>query len=185
MTHFWGSIDKLSKEALKVAWFGVIVGFVGLKFPELKWISWFGLATTIAGLVLKHRSEYLKKLEAAPRLFSSEQTTKILNYLENVPKQPVGILFFGQDLEAKAFAAEIKKLLETAKFPVGKLSGFMVFEINYGLSITVYNSDVTNQTALGIQKAFECAGYDMRFDLNPNKRDPMVQIAVHPKLLKQ
>ena len=181
MTSFWGSIDKLSVEAWKVTWFGVGVACFGLIFTEFKWISWFGLFATVVGLVLKHRSEFLKKIEAAPRMFTPEQKAKVLAGLEKVPRQPVAVLFFGQDLEAKAFAAEIKNLLETAQFSIGSLQGFIVFEVSYGLSMTIYNSDSSNPTALGIQKVFASAGLDLKTEVTANKMNPTVQISVHSK----
>lgn len=184
MTSFWSSIDKLSYEGFKVAWFGIFISLLGFFFPDYKWLSLFGLGGTIIGLILRHRAEFLKKIEAAPRLVTAEQKAVILSNLKNVPKQPIAIQFFGQDLEAKGFAAQIKQLLEAADFPVGNLQGFMTFEISFGLSVVIYNSDSNNLTALGIQKALASGGLDLKMEVNSNKMTPTVQISVHSKPLK-
>lgn len=181
MVRFWSSIDKLTGEGFKVAWFGAGVVLISLLVPDSKWLSWFGLAATVAGLILRHRAEHLKRLQAIPRTLTELQTTQVLKGLEDIPKQALTVGFFGQDVEAEQFACQIKKVLETAGFTVVRLEGFMVFKINYGLTITVFNSDSSIPTAVGIQKAFQGAGLEIKYDTNPNRMDPPIALNVHGK----
>jgi hypothetical protein len=185
MVRFWSSIDKLTGEGLKVAWFGAGVVFFGLLVPDAKWLSWFGLAATVIGLILRHRAEHLKRLQATPRTLTELQIIQILKGLEVIPKQALTVGFFGQDIEAEQFAGQIKKVLEAAGFRVVRLEGFMVFKLHHGLTITVFNSDSSIPTALGIQKAFLAAGLKINYDTNPNRMDPPIALNVHGKLPHQ
>jgi hypothetical protein len=181
MIGFWCSIDRLTGEGLKVAWFGAVVVLIGLLVPDVKWLSWFGLAATVIGLILRHRAEHLKRLQATPRTLTELQTTQILGVLNNVPKQAMTVGFFGQDVEAEQFAGQIKKVLEQAGFKVVRLEGFMVFRLQYGLTITVFNSDSSIPTALGIQKAFQAGGFKIEYETNPNRMEPPIALNVHGK----
>jgi len=181
MIRFWCSIDKLTREGLKVAWFGAVVVLIGLLVPDAKWLSWIGLAATALGLILRHRAEHLKRLQATLRRLTELQTTQILHALNDVPKQAMTVGFFGQDVEAEQFAAQIKKVLDKAGFKVVRLEGFMVFRMQYGLTITAFNSDSSIPTALGIQKAFKAAGLEIKCETNPNRIDPPIALNVHSK----
>jgi hypothetical protein len=46
MMAFWTSVDRATKEGLKVAWFGVGVAILGRFLPESGWLSWFGIGMT-------------------------------------------------------------------------------------------------------------------------------------------
>src|SRR5688572_9107498 len=123
MINFWSSTDKLTDQGLKLAWFGVFVTCLGLIVSNAKWLSWFGLAGTAVGLVLRHRAEHLKKTQSAPRKLKAGEIAKILEALAHVPKQPLSVGFFGQDLEAEQYAIQIKVALESAGFHVVRLEG--------------------------------------------------------------
>ena len=181
MIHFWSSNDKLTDQGLKLAWFGVFVTCLGLVVPDTKWLSWFGLAGTAVGLVLRHRAEQLKKIQSAPRKLNKDEIAKISEALVDIPKQPLTVGFFGQDLEAEQYAIQIKGLLESVGFHVARLDGFMVFKIQHGLSITAFNADSNNATVVGIRDAFMSAGLQIRMEVNPNKLDPAISLNVHSK----
>ena len=102
--------------------------------------------------------------------------------LSRVPKQSLTVGFFGQDLEAEQYAVQIKSLLESVGFHVVRLEGFMVFKMQHGLTITAFNSDKDNATAMGIRDAFTSAGLQIKMDVNPNKLDPAIALNVHSKL---
>ena len=181
MIHFWSSNDKLTDQGLKLAWFGVFVTCLGLVVPDAKWLSWFGLAGTAVGLVLRHRAEHLKKIQSAPRKLSPDEIAKISEALKGIPRQPLTVGFFGQDLEAEQYAMQIKYFLESVGFHVVRLDGFMVFKIQYGLTITAFNADGTNATAVGIRDAFISAGLQIKMEMNPNKLDPAIALNIHSK----
>lgn len=181
MTRFWSSIQKLTDHGLKVAWFGVLIVSIGLIVPDAKWLSWCGLVGTVAGLILRHRIEHLKKLETAPRKLSSEQAGNILDALKQVPKQPLTVGFHGDDPEAKNFAIQIKGLLETAGFHVVRLEGFIVFELHHGLELVAYDLDVSNPTVLGIRDAFLDAGLAITINAVPSRMEPSISFYVHGK----
>jgi len=181
MIRFWFSNEKLIDQGLKLAWFGVLVSFIGLIVPDMKWLSWFGLGGTVAGLILRHRAEHLKKRLAAPRTLSPEQAGKILMSLEQVPKEPMTVGFFGQDPEAEQYAIQIKTLLVSAGFTIVRLEGFMVFRLSHGLELTAYNSGSNISTATGLRDAFQNAGVPIRMETNPNKMDPAISFNVHGK----
>jgi hypothetical protein len=181
MIRFWSSIDKLTGEGLKVAWFGAVVMLLGLLVPDAKWLSWFGLVATVSGLILRHRAEHLKLVQGIPRTLTELQTSQILNGLKDVPKQALTIGFFGQDVEAEQFAGQIKQVLEKAGFQVVRLEGFMVFKLHYGLTITAFNSDSQNLAAIGIQKVFRSVGLEIEYESNLNRMDPTISLNVHGK----
>lgn len=181
MIKFWFSNEKLTDQGLKLAWFGVFITCLGLVVPAAKWLSWFGLVGTVTGLIVRHRAERLRKLQAAPRKLSSEEIAKISEALKTVIKQPLTVGFFGQDLDAEQYAAQIKGVLELNGFQVVRLEGFMVFKMQHGLTITSFNSQADNATAVGIWNAFINAGIAMKIDVNPNKHDPAISLNVHSK----
>jgi len=181
MFRFWFSNEKLTDQGLKLAWFGVLVTCSGLIVTDLKWLSWLGLGGTVAGLILRHRAEHLKKLYSSPRILVTEQTDKILQSLQQVAKQPMTVGYFGQDLEAKQYATQIKNLLESAGFAIIRLEGFMVFSLSHGLELTVFSSCSDNSTAIGIRDAFQAAGVSIRMETNPNKMNPAISLNVHGK----
>jgi hypothetical protein len=181
MIKFWSSNEKLTDQGLKLAWFGVFVSFLGLIIPDMRWLSWFGLGGTIAGLILRHRAERLKKLQSAPRRLSPKQAGQILESLKHVPKLPLTVGFYGQDREAEQYAIQIKRLLESAGFHVVRQEGFIVFKLQHGLELTTFNSDSNNPAAFGIRNAFLKAGLTVRMGTNPNKMDPAISLNVHGK----
>lgn len=149
--------------------------------PVTKWFAGLGLCGTVVCLAVRHRSEHLKLLQGIPRTLTELQITQILNGLRDVPKQALTVGFFGQDVEAEQFAGQIKQVLESAGFTVVRLEGFMVFKLQYGLTITVFNSDSHKPTALGIQKVFQSVGLEMEYETNPNRMDPPISLNVHGK----
>jgi hypothetical protein len=181
MTKFWSSLEKLTDEGLKLAWFGIAISCLGQVLANAKWLSWFGIGATVIALVLRHRTEHLKHLQAMPRTLTELQTTQILNGLKDVPKQALTVGFFGQDVEAEQFAGQIKQVLEKSGFPVVRLEGFMVFKLHYGLTITAFNSDSQNPAAIGIQKVFRSVGLEIEFESNLNRMDPPISLNVHGK----
>jgi hypothetical protein len=181
LTKFWSSLEKLTDEGLKLAWFGIAISCLGHVLANAQWLSWFGIGATVIALVLRHRTEHLKHLQAMPRTLTGLQTTQILNGLKDVPKQVLTVGFFGQDAEAEQFAGQIKKVLETAGFTVVRLEGFMVFKLDYGLTITVFNSDSNIPTALGIQKVFQSVGLEIKYDINSNRMNPSIALNVYGK----
>lgn len=181
MIRFWFSNEKLTEQGLKLAWFGVLVTCIGLVFTDLKWLSWFGLGGTIVGLILRHRVEHLKKIHSAPRKLTTEQTEAILQSLRNVSKQPMTVGYYGQDLEAKQYAEQIKTLLESAGFTIVRLEGFIVFSLSFGLEITVYKSCANEATGIGMRDAFQGAGIPVRLEKNSNNMTPAISLNVHGK----
>jgi len=181
MIAFWNSVDKASKEGFKVAWFGVAVAIFGKCLPDYGWLSWLGIGTTTIGLVLRQRSEYLKKQDAAPRKLTSGETENLLCGLSSVVKSPVKIHFMGHDAETKQYATQLKHLFEEAGFRVGEFSGALAFEPLTGLFITVCQWDSKNPTALGIQKVFVSVGINMEFKALFNQQQPCIDISVHGK----
>jgi len=139
----------------------------------------------MVGLILRHRAEYLKKLQATPRELSPEQADKILRSLEQVPKERMTVGFFGQDPEAEQYALQIKTLLVSAGFTIVRLEGFMVFRLSHGLEVIAYKSDSNIPTATGICDAFQNAGVPIRMETNPNKMDPAISLNVHGKPTQQ
>ena len=181
MIAFWNSVDKASKEGFKVAWFGVAVAVLGKCLPDYGWLSWFGFGTTAVGLVLRQRSEHLKKQDAAPRKITAGEKEGLLRGLTGVVKSPVKVHFMGHDAETKQYAAQLKQLLEEAGFHVEAFSGALAFEPLTGLYITVCEWDSQNPTALGIQKAFISAGITMEFKALFKQKEPSIEICVHRK----
>jgi hypothetical protein len=181
MFRFWFSNEKLTDQGLKLAWFGVLVTCIGLIVTDLKWLSWFGLGGTIVGLIVRHRAEHLKKLHSAPRIITSTQSDKILQSLQAVAKQPMTVGFFGQDLEARQYAVQIKNLLESAGFTIVRLEGFLVFSVSHGLELVSFNSVSDNPTAVGVRDAFQSAGILIRMETNSNKMNPAISLNVHGK----
>jgi hypothetical protein len=181
MISFWNSPDKLDREGLKIAWFGVAVVFLSLTVPNIKWLSFVGLTATVAGLILKQRATYLKKVDSSPRILSEEIEIRLSDLLKDVPKQPLTIVYFGQDLEAKQHATQIKRIFETAKFQVKNFSGCMVFEMHFGLKMTVFKKGASDSTAVAIQNAFSTVGLDVSLELNPNQMEPEIQFSVLSK----
>jgi hypothetical protein len=181
MMAFWTSVDRATKEGLKVAWFGVGVAILGRFLPESGWLSWFGIGTTAIGLVLRQRGEHLKKLDAAPRRITSAEKANLLRGLSGVPKSPVKVQFMGHDAETKQYAAQLKQLFEEAGFHVEASCGAIAFEPLTGLFITVCEWDAHNPTALGIQNAFVSAGMALEFKALFKQKEPSIEISVHGK----
>ena len=126
----------------------------------------------------------LEEFEIDEILFadSAEQKNALLDGLKRLPKQSMTVGFFGQDPEAKAYAAEFKNVFESAGFSVVRLEGFLVFDTAFGLEVIVYDSSATNnEIGIGIQKAFLSAGFEVRFLTNSNKMQPAISFNVHAK----
>lgn len=185
MISFWNSIEALTKEGFKVAWLGVAVAIAGRLVPDHAWLSWVGIGVTALGLVLRQQGERLKKLDAAPRKLSTEQTHSLLRELKNVPKAPVHVQFLGHDSEAKRYAAQFKELFESAGFKVSQFCGAIAFEPLTGLSITVCEWDSQNPTALGIQRAFAQSGMELGFQAVMKQKEPTIEFCVHGKPQRQ
>jgi hypothetical protein len=181
MISFWNSIDKLAREGLKIAWFGGAIALLGKILSDYQWIFWFGAGSTLTGLILQQRGAHLKKIDATPRMLTDEMKKSLLHGLRHIPKQPLGVYYFGQDTEAKQYAVQIKELFEAAGFRVECFSGFLVFEARFGLTVTVYNGGQGDATATRIQDAFSVAGLDVLLETNPNRMKPAIQFAVHQK----
>lgn len=142
---------------------------------------WTGVILTVVGLVLKERSEFLKRTSDAPRKLSHFQKTNLEKFLAGTTKCPIVIGYFGQDEEAKSYATEFKTVFERAGFKVERVSGFMVFEPCTGLHITSFNSDAADAVAAGIQGAFLQCGLSVQFSRIPSKREPAVEFDVYRK----
>ena len=181
MSGSWSSIQTLIAQGLKVAWFGVLVTCFGLLFPHMRWLSFLGLAATAVGLVLRHRAEHLKLLQSAPRTLRPEAVGLMIEALRRVPKQPLSVGFLGQDPEAEQYAIQIKETFQAAGFRLVGLEGFVVFKSQFGLTLTVFNSDSSNPTASGIREALTGAGLQLEVDVNPNKHDPGICLNVYAK----
>jgi hypothetical protein len=181
MIPFWSSHNKLTDQGLKIAWFGVFVSCLGLAITDVKWFSWFGPAATAVVLFLRQRAEHLKKVDAEPRKLKPNEIAKISEALTHLPKEPLSVGFFGQDLEAEQFAIQIKATLESVGFKVVRLEGFMVFKPQFGLTITTFNSESNSATAIAIADAFTNAGHQVEMEVNPNKCDPAIALNVHGK----
>jgi hypothetical protein len=181
MISFWNSTDRLAREGLKIAWFGGAIMLLGKIFPDCKWLFWFGAGSTLTGLILQQRGAHLKKIDASPRMLTNEIKKDLLHALRNIPKQPLGVYYFGQDTEAKQYAVQIKEMFETAGFSVECFSGFLIFEARFGLSVAVYNGGQGDATATRIRDVFSVAGLDVLLETNPNRMKPVIQFAVHQK----
>lgn len=126
--------------------------------------------------MLRQRADYLKRLQAEPRRLTTEQAVVIVRHLVGVPKCPVAVGLLGDDMEAKEYACQIKSTLESAGFQTVRFEGFVAFELQRGLTVTAYNSNSNNPSALGIRNAFLAAGIEVTMSTNPNRLDPTIEL---------
>jgi len=185
MISFWTSVDKLTNEGFKLAWFGVCISLVAWFAPDARWLSLCGLGTTAIGIVLGHRRERLKKLDAEPRWLTPEQRKTLLVNLQRVPKAPAKVQYSGHDAEAKAFAAQIKEVFVEAGLLVEQFCGAIVFDPCDGMSIILCEWDTNNQTAFGIQNAWKLAGVNIEIKNLMKDKVSSIEFAVFKKPSRQ
>jgi len=89
--------------------------------------------------------------------------------------------FYGQDAEAEHFANQFKQVFESVSFNVVRLEGFVPFKLSYGLIISVPSSESQNLTALGIHKALQSAGLEIKYMTIESKIDPPISLNIHGK----
>lgn len=181
MLPSWNSKERLTAGAFRAQWLGVSIASVGLLLPGSGWMSWVGLAVVALGLAMRHRADFLRRTQEAPRILSQQQAAMIRRHLMSVSKCEIGVGFLGMDDEAKEYAVQLRSLLESSGFHAPKVEGFMVFQRQRGLVLTVYNSDMSNPVGVAIRDAFHAAGIEIRLETNPNQREPAVALAVHSK----
>jgi hypothetical protein len=178
---FWTSIDRLAKEGFKVAWLGVAFAVIGRLVSDFAWLWWGGICTTAVGLMLRHRSEYLRKLDSAPRKLTPGEQENLLRGLRNVSKAHLNVQFLAHDAEAKHYASQLRDLLEEAGFRMKQFCGAIAFEPCTGLSLMVCEWDSHDITALGIQRVFLEAGFDIKFDAILRQKEPCIEFCVNRK----